>query len=433
VRTSRLWGRMLGCENTVIESVDWYQEEPGDGAGQLAVTVRVRPRKRLASRCGICGKKRPGYDQGEGRRRWRALDLGTVRAELEAAAPRVACPEHGVVVAAVPWARHGAAHTRFFDDQVAWLAAACSKTTITQLMRISWRTVGHIIARVSAEAEAATDRLAGLRRIGIDEISYKRGHKYLVIVVDHDSGLLIWAAPGHDSKTLDAFFDRLGPGRAAELTHVSADGADWICGVVASRAPQAVLCADPFHVVSWATGALDEVRREVWRTARQAGAITPVRHGSRTIRISAGDARSLARARYALWKNPENLTGRQEAKLAWIEKTHPYLHRAYLLKEGLRVVFQLKGEEGKHALTRWLSWAARCRIPEFTELGKKIRRHLPSIHATLDHGLSNGLIESVNTKIRVITRMAFGFHNPAALIGLAMLALGGLRPALPGR
>lgn len=433
MRTSRLWGRMLGCENTVIESVDWYQEETGDGAGQLAVTVRVRPRKRLASRCGICGKKRPGYDQGEGRRRWRALDLGTVRAELEAAAPRVACPEHGVVVAAVPWARHGAAHTRFFDDQVAWLAAACSKTTITQLMRISWRTVGHIIARVSAEAGAATDRLAGLRRIGIDEISYKRGHKYLVIVVDHDSGLLIWAAPGHDRKTLEAFFDRLGPGRAAELTHVSADGADWICGVVAGRAPQAILCADPFHVVSWATGALDEVRREVWRQARAAGELASRPHNSRVLHLSTGSARDLKRARYTLWKNPENLTSRQQAKLAWIEKTHPYLYRAYLLKEGLRVAFQLKGEEGKYALARWLSWAARCRIPEFTELGQKIRKHLETIHATLDHGLSNGLIESVNTKIRVITRMAFGFHNPAALIGLAMLALGGLRPALPGR
>jgi len=180
-------------------------------------------------------------------------------------------------------------------------------------------------------------------------------------------------------------------------------------------------------------GALDEVRREVWRTARRAGAIDTVRHGNRTIRISAGDAKSLARARYALWKNPENLTGRQEAKLAWIEKTHPYLWRAYLLKEGLRTAFKLNGEEGKHALDRWLSWAARCRIPEFTELGKKIRRHLPSIHATLDHGLSNGLIESVNTKIRVLTRIAFGFHKPAALIALAMLALGGLRPALPGR
>ena len=96
---------------------------------------------------------------------------------------------------------------------------------------------------------------------------------------------------------------------------------------------------------SWATGALDEVRREVCRTARQAGATTPVRHRSRTIRLSSGDARDLKHARYALWKNPENLTGRQEVKLAWIEKTHPYLWRAYPLKEGLRLPFQLKGEE----------------------------------------------------------------------------------------
>jgi transposase len=425
---------MLGCENTVIEGVDWREEDAGDGAGpQLRVIVRVRPRKRLAGRCGICGVRRPGYDQGEGRRRWRALDLGPVRAELEAAAPRVSCPGHGVVTAAVPWARHGAAHTRFFDSQVAWLACVTSKTTITELMRISWRTAGTIIARVSAGKLAGLDPLAGLRRIGIDEISYKRGHKYIVVVVDHESGRLVWAAPGRQAKTVAAFFDHLGAERASALTHVSADGAEWIADVVAARAPQATQCADPFHVVSWATGALDEVRREAWRQARASGQTTSRPHGSRVLRLSAGGAADLKRARYALWKNPENLTDRQQTKLAWIEKTHPYLYRAYLLKEGLRLPFQLKGEEGKHALGRWLTWAARCRIPEFVELGKKIRRHLKSIHATLDHGLSNGLIESVNTKIRAITRMAFGFHNPAALIGLAMLALGGLRPALPGR
>jgi len=425
---------MLGCGNTMIEAMDFGKQDAGDGAGpRLAVVAHVRPRKRQAGRCGICGRRRPGYDQGGGRRLWRAMDLGLVTAWLAADAPRVACPEHGVVAAAVPWARHGAAHTRFFDDTVAWLAAACSKTTITALMRISWRTVGHIIARVSAEKLAAADPLTGLRRIGIDEISYKRGHKYIVVVVDHDSGKLVWAAPGRDTATMNAFFDALGPERAGQLTHVSADGAEWIAGVVATRAPQAILCADPFHVVSWATGALDEVRREAWRQARAAGQVTARPNGSRVIRLSAGGAADLKRARYPLWKNPENLTSSQQAKLAWIEKSHPRLYRAYLLKEGLRLPFQLKGEEGKYALDRWLSWAARCRIPEFTELGRKIRKHLPSIHAALDHGLSNGLIESVNTKIRVITRIAFGFHNPAALIGLAMLALGGLRPDLPGR
>ena len=121
-------------------------------------------------------------------RRWRALDLGTVRAVVEAESPRVRCRDHGVVVAAVAWARHGAGHTRYFDDTVAWLAVACSKTTVTQLMRIGWRTVGGIVKRVCADVDAVTDRFAGLRRIGIDEISYKKGHKYLTVVVDHDTG-----------------------------------------------------------------------------------------------------------------------------------------------------------------------------------------------------------------------------------------------------
>jgi transposase len=424
---------MLGCENAVVEAVDWHQEPDGDGRLRLSVVAHVRPKARQAGRCGICGKKRPGYDQGAGRRRWRALDLGSLSAEIEADAPRVSCRDHGVVTAAVPWARHGAGHTRFFDDTVAWLACVTSKTTITELMSISWRTVGNIVQRVCAEQLAGTDPLAGLARIGIDEISYKRGHKYLVVVVDHDSGRLVWAAPGRDTAAVARFFDALGHERSAALTHVSADGADWIASVVADRAPQAVLCADPFHVVSWATGALDEVRREAWRQARAGGQTRLRAIGSRTIKLSQGGARELKNARYALWKNPEDLTGAQQAKLAWIEKTHPYLHRAWLLKEGLRLPFQLKGDDGKDALERWLAWAARCRIPEFVELSRKVRRHLQAINATLEHGLSNGLVESVNTKIRVITRMAFGFRNPEALIALAMLALGGLRPALPGR
>ncbi|MBD4430247.1 ISL3 family transposase, partial [Xanthomonas citri pv. citri] len=90
--------------------------------------------------------------------------------------------------AAVPWARHGAGHTVVFDEQVAWLATQCSKSAVTELMRIAWRTVGAIITRVWADVEALGDRFAGLRRIGIDEISYKKGHRYLTIVVDHDTG-----------------------------------------------------------------------------------------------------------------------------------------------------------------------------------------------------------------------------------------------------
>jgi transposase len=324
----------------------------------------------------------------------------------------------------VPWARHGAGHTRDFDDTVAWLAVQCSKTAVTELLRIAWRTVGSIITRVQVDIDATVDRLSGLRRIGIDEISWKRNHRYLTVVVDHDSGRLVWAAVGRDEATLHRFFDLLGDERAAQITHVSADAAAWIANVVAERCPTAVQCADPFHVVRWATDALDEVRRQAWNDARG---------NHRLAGRSTGDAQRLKRSRYALWKNPENLTERQADKLAWIAKTDPRLHRAYLLKEGLRTVFALKGQAGKDALDRWTSWARRCRIPAFIALQKRIVKHRAEIDASLDHGLSNALIESTNTKIRLLTRIAFGFKNPNALIALAMLALGGYRPALPGR
>jgi transposase len=428
VRGASVWALLFGIEKAIVDEVVFDADEE-------AIVAAVRPRKGERSRCGVCRRRCAGYDAGEGVRRWRALDLGAVRAFLEAEAPRVRCPVHGVVVASVPWARHGAGHTRYFDDTVAWLAVACSKTTVTLLTRVAWRTVGAIVKRVCADVDAVTDRFASLRRIGIDEISYKKGHKYLTVVVDHDTGRLVWAAPGRDRATLARFFAALGADRSRQLTHVSADGADWIGHAVAKYAPQAVLCADPFHVVAWATQCLDDVRREVWNTTRrQPGGMTLAGSGAGLRRnLSRGDAKTIQRSRWALWKNPEDLTPNQQEKLAWIATTSPRLHRAYLLKEGLRYVFKVKGDQGKQALDRWLAWAQRSRITVFVELGRKIKRHLTAIHATLEHGLSNGLIESVNTKIRLITRIAFGFKDPDALIALAMLTLGGYRPPLPGR
>jgi transposase len=431
VRNARLWAGLLGIEHTCIEGIE-YDE------GEQLLVVRVRPSRTRQSRCGQCNRRCKGYDQGEGRRRWRALDLGFIRSVLEADAPRVSCPAHGVVVAAVPWARHAAGHTRAFDDQVAWLAVQCSKTAVTELMRIAWRTVGAIITRVSADIEATVDRLAGLRRIGIDEISYKKGHRYLTVVVDHDARRLIWAAPGRDKATLEKFFDLLGPDRCAQITHVSADAADWIAAVVRARCPQAVRCADAFHVVAWATDALDQVRRQAWNDARKLARTEPRRTRGRpgadaAPRPGHERAKALKGARYALWKNPGTLTVYQADQLAWIAKTDPRLHRAYLLKEGLRHVFAIKGDEGKEALDQWLIWARRCQIPAFIDLARKITKHREAIDAALEHNLSNALVESTNTKIRLLTRIAFGFKSPEALIALAMLSLGGHRPSLPGR
>lgn len=236
---TKVWERACGLARTVVEGV---RVDDTDGS----IVVSVRPNAKARGRCGHCNRRAPRYDRGDGRRRWRALDAGTTKVFIEADAPRVRCRDHGPTVAAVPWARHGVGHTRDFDDLAAWLAVRTSKSATCELLRVAWRTIGAIVTRVNNDVEAHIDRLAGLRRIGIDEISYKRGHRYLIVVVDHDTGHLVWVGPGRTDAALEVFFDE----RAAELTHVSADMAGWIARVVAKRAPNAQRCADAFHVVA---------------------------------------------------------------------------------------------------------------------------------------------------------------------------------------
>lgn len=412
MRPTKLWGRLLGVEGFVLEDVDF------DGDAE-AIVVSLRVKKREHGRCPYCKRRCPGYDAGTGRRRWRAQDAGVAFVFLEADAPRVSCEEHGVVVAAVPWARHGAWFTRPFEDETAWLVTHTDKTTVSSLMRISWRTVGRIIERVGDELGAKFDRFANLKRIGVDEVSYRKGHRYLTVVVDHDSGRLVWAHEGKDEAALDGFFKALGPERVAALELISSDAAPWYLNLFRKRCPNATVCIDPFHVVQWTSHALDLVRRDVWNGLR--------RSGQKDL------ANSLMRSRYALRKNPENLTERQSIKLAMIAKVNKPLYRAYLMKEQLREVFKLKGTRGIKLLDSWCAWARRSRLAPFVELAATIRNQRNGIVASLEHGLSNARVESANTKLRLLTRLAFGFHSSAPLIALAMLRLGGLCPSLPGR
>ena len=233
-----------------------------------------------------------------------------------------------MVVCAVPWARRASRFTRSFEEQICWLAVHTSKSAVAELMRVAWRTVGDICERVMAEAEHADGgRLDGLRRLGIDEISWRKGQRYLTVVVDHDTGRLVWAAAGANTETLAGFFALLGAERCQRIELISADMGAWIAKAARQACPRAELCLDPFHIVALATAALDQIRREIWNDARRAG--------------QAETARELKGARWAPWKNPEALTGRQAAKLAAIQKTNRRLFRAYLLKEQLREIFRL--------------------------------------------------------------------------------------------
>lgn len=324
----------------------------------------------------------------------------------------------------------------------------CTASAVRELARVEWHTVGGICARVFADLEAArgAGRFDGVRRIGIDETSYKKGHKYISVVVDHDRGCLIWAHEGTGKEVLNLFLDGLTRQQRRAIEVVTADGARWIRSLVRRRCPNARWVMDPFHVVAWMNDALDEVRRGEWRAAKAAwDAARPAR--SRPGRPSKGDetpadalalreaADTIRGMRFALVKNPEDLTGAQRSKLDALKaRAGSRLLRAWELKEDLRAVFRADGaEEAARLLDDWMRRAAYCKIGQVVAVEKKVRRRRDDIVVAVTLGIGNGRVEAINNKIKVTVRMGYGYRNIDNLCALFMLRCSDVGPSLPGR
>ena len=385
-------------------------------ASVIVVTVVLRRRRLICSHCSFTTRWR--YDTREQLSRWRHLDLGVWRVEIHCRLRRLACPHHGVVVEAVGFARPGAHLTRDFDDLLAWLATRTDKTAIARLCRVSWRTVGRACERVVA-AELDPGRLDGLFRIGVDEISWRKRHKYLTLVVDHDRAKVVWGASGKDAKTLDRFFDELGPERAAAIEAVSMDLGPAYLKSVTENAGQAIVCADPFHLVKLVGDALDEVRRDLWQQLRR---LPDDRY-----------AKSFKGARWALLKNPEDLTDRQSEQLAKIKRDRGGIWRAYEMKEQFRAIFHgdLDPDDAITLLDRWCARAQRSRLAPFVKAARTMRERRLLIINALEQDISNGRVEGLNTKVRLIIRRGYGFHTAEAALALVMLACGPITLQLP--
>jgi transposase len=337
-------------------------------------------------------------------RLWRHVDLGGMHTQLRYDLRRVECRRCGVCTELVPWAAPDSVLTHAFEQQVAYLAQRTDKTTVVSMMRIAWTTVGSIVSRV-VQRLSADDRLEGLRRIGVDELSYRRHHEYITVVTDHDSGKIVWAHEGKSAATLDLFFAELGPERSAKLTAVTLDMSQAYIKSVQTHAPQAALVFDRFHVQRLVHDALDQVRRQL--VAQQAGT---------------EQARAIKKSRFVLQKNPENLSSDERTKLAEVQALNRPLFRAYLLKETLVDALDRRQVNVAHGeLQAWLGWAARSRLTPFVKAAATIRKHLDGVLAYVRTGLSNGRVEGLNGKVRVITRRAYGFHSARDLIGLIFL------------
>jgi transposase len=376
------------------------------GREGVIVTVRLRRRRRVCSSCGQVG----GHIHGRRVKRWRHLDLGANRCVIECELRRLLCRDCGVRLEAVPWARPESAYTRDFEDIVAFLAQQMAKTPIARLLRVAWDTVGRIVERVVAD-HLDERRLHGLVSIGCDEISYRQGQRYLTCVADHATGAIIWARPGRNAATLQAFFDELGD-RTRSIRAVSIDMSAGYENAVRAAVPDAEVCFDPFHVVRLANEAVNQVRRADWNAHAKSTTTT---------------GKWLKGVRWALLKAPERLTVRQRAKLAEVQHANRGLYRAYLLKEELRALYHLPDRSLAAAhLAAWLAWASRSKLRPFIRLARTIRRHRDGILAAIRLGLTNARLEGLNSKVRLISHRSFGFHGPDPLIALIYLCAGGI-------
>jgi transposase len=383
------------------------------GGEGVIVTVRFRRRRRVCSRCGQTGRQLEIHDRRL--KRWRHLDLGANRCVIECELRRLRCRDCGVHLEWVPWARPEAQHTRDFEDVVAWLAQQMAKTPIAGMLRIGWDTVGRIVERVVKD-HLDERRLSGLVAIGVDEISYRRGQRYLTSVVDHKAGAIVWCAPGRNAQTLQAFFDELGE-RASSIRAVSIDMSGGYEKAIRENAPAAEVCFDPFHVVRLAQRAVDQVRRDEWNAHERSH--TP-------------KGKWIKGTRWSLLKSPEKQTVGQLALLSEVQQANKPMFRAFLLKEELRLLYQLDDARlAPQHLDAWLAWASRSRLEAFVKLARTIRRHRAGILAAIRLGLNNGRLEGLNSRIRLISHRSFGFHSPDPLIALVYLCCARITIELP--
>jgi transposase len=409
MRAITLLRRLLDVTSVRVTGVCFYRGRE--------ISVEVEPRWRKP-RCGVCGRRGGIYDRRP-LRWWRHMVAGRHVVLLAYAPRRVNCRRCGVRTEKVPWGDPASRFSWDFEEWVAYLAQITDQTQVHRLTGVAWVTVGQIIKRVVARRLSA-ERLANLRRIGIDEFSYRKRHRYITTVVDHDLRRVVWAAEGRSAETLRAFFTALGQTRCAAIEMVSVDMAGGYGKAIRECLPQATVVYDRFHVQRLASDALDEVRRALVRD------LTDEDQES---------AHAIKNTRWIFLQGWHKLDTKERARLHEVQRTNRPLYRAYLLKETIADALDYRQlARAEPALKAWIAWACRSKLKPFVKVARTLRAHFSGILAYIRSRLTNGVVEGLNNKLPMVSRRAYGFHSAEALIGMLFLNCGGIQlsPPLPG-
>jgi transposase len=400
MRMTTVLNKVLAMQGLWVRGLELIAE-----AGELWLVVA--PRWRI-SRCGGCGRK-VWRRHDRTWRSWRHLDCLGQKTFLRYAIWRVRCRRCGVRTEQVPWAELGSRFTRAFEQQVAWLAQRTDLTAVAEYFQISWATVRNIVQRVVDSRWDGDRSLDGLRVIGVDEISYRRHHNYLTVVVDHLSGRVVWAGKDRKAKTLLRFFRHLGPERAAQLEAISCDMWEPYVTVLRRKAPQARIIFDRFHIVRHLNQAVTKVRQQLVRDA------------------DAQTRRALRHTRFPLLKSPQSRTPKDRQVLEEQVRGNRKLYRAMLLKDDFMDLYTYHREGwAKRFLQGWLRRAMYSKIEPIKKVARMIRNHLDGVLGWIQWQISNGRLEGMNNRIRLLSHRSFGLHSAEALISLVYLCCGGI-------
>ena len=248
---------VTSCEQAAV-TIHRY----GETLQQTRIYVHARPYERIQKLCPVCMKKCPGYDtKYNTESSWRAPNLNGVPVYICYQPKRIECPVHGVLTEYIPWADGRSRFTEDFSNEVAWMVCRMSKTAVALFEDIDWRSVGNCIKAAHNRIEPdVTVRMQDLRRICVDETSYRKGYAYITVVYDMDRNRVVWIHEGNGLEIFRLFCEALSPEERQKVEIVAGDGAQWIDTCTKAYFPNATRCIDFFHVVEWATEKLDKVR-----------------------------------------------------------------------------------------------------------------------------------------------------------------------------
>jgi len=387
MRDKELYASILGIRSpwqVVSVELDLKTEE-------VHVLIGAEESTRFA--CPQCGKISPGYDTR--RRAWRHLDTCQFKTILEADVPRVECSEHAILQIDVPWAEPNSGFTALMEALVIdWLREANS-SAVSRRMGLTWDEVDGIMQR-AVRRGLARRKIEDIRRIGVDETSFQKGHEYVTIVSNQQGGGVLHVADGRSKEALDGFWKLLSPQQLAALESVAMDMCAAFIRSTSENVPgaESKIAFDRFHVAGAINKAVNEVRKHEHKELTAQGDPT------------------LNRTKYIWLKNPENHSETQEAMFELLKELGLKVARAWAIKETARGLWSYATRGwAKRAWTKWISWATRCRLEPMCRVARMVKNHLWGILNAIVLRVTNAGAESLNAKVQWLKYNACGFRN----------------------